>query len=516
MARLRYEAQRRLYSSRNGSGTLESQLNPEAMLELSQRRRVSLVPAETLYSTNWNAGVNALIVLQDTRWRDDRSIIGTMEVDLSGVTQLVYIAPNMLISVEDFFHHIELAIQTHDYLASTGIHAVSASQRTITELQGMRWTLQPPTVSQIRNPQVVRTTTLLDGSISLSFQGYQSAKNSQPRRLSNLDIEEIRNEGEKEFAGVFTSEYALPLFHEEYGYPDTNNRWDTLGEPSDRYNYYVNYAAPLPQPFIPATRPSWGDEDEDNTDDEVVFPSIWEDTPWEEDPGLDPNGFAPANEDEEDLESYFLGLSNLEADYLVISPNSVVEEVEQVEEQFYATQTNNLPEKMNELSVQEETSSTKGEPNDWLHQGSSQNIQSTEEAAHVGTDSLLTEQLERMDYPILPSMMQQATTEKALSITSAIYRSHIPNLSKLLGPLYSKTSPHGDRRFKTSDWTIIKEVKALVQTFPDLELPPADAYIIIETDGCMEGWGGVCKWKQSKFVSRRTEKICAYASGKFP
>ncbi|KAG6489102.1 hypothetical protein ZIOFF_050360 [Zingiber officinale] len=214
---------------------LRKQLNPEAELELSQRRRASLVPAETLYSTNWNAGVNALIVLRDTRWRDDRSIIGTMEVDLSG----------------------------------------------------------------------------------------------------------------------------------EYGYPDTNNRWDTLGEPSGKYNYYVNYAAPSPQPFIPATRPSWGDEDEDNTDDDAIFPSIWEDTPWEEDPDLDPNDLAPANEDEEDLESYFLGLSNLETDYPVISPNSVlpddnlqlpsywdnsdteseeywqqvVEEVEQVEEQFYATQT---------------------------------------------------------------------------------------------------------------------------------------------------------------------------------
>ncbi|KAG6520193.1 hypothetical protein ZIOFF_017231 [Zingiber officinale] len=94
-------------------------------------------------------------------------------------------------------------------------------------------------------------------------------------------------------------------------------------------------------------------------------------------------------------------------------------------------------------------------------------------------------------------------------------RSHIPNLSKLLGPLYSKTSPHGDRRFKSSDWAIIKEVKTLVQTLPNLELSPEDAYIIIETDGSMEGWGGVCKCKQAKFDPKKTEKICANASGKF-
>ncbi|KAG6532120.1 hypothetical protein ZIOFF_005958 [Zingiber officinale] len=85
-------------------------------------------------------------------------------------------------------------------------------------------------------------------------------------------------------------------------------------------------------------------------------------------------------------------------------------------------------------------------------------------------------------------------------------KSHIPNLSRLLGPLYSKTSPHGDRRFKSSDWAIIKEVKTLVQTLPDLELPPERAYIIIETDGSMEGWGGVCKWKPSKYDSRKAEK----------
>ncbi|KAG6537842.1 hypothetical protein ZIOFF_002944 [Zingiber officinale] len=94
-------------------------------------------------------------------------------------------------------------------------------------------------------------------------------------------------------------------------------------------------------------------------------------------------------------------------------------------------------------------------------------------------------------------------------------RSHIPNLSKILGPLYSKTSPHGDRRFKAADWEIIKEIKSLVQILPDLELPPQEAYLIIETDGSMEGWGGVCKWKMKKYDSRKTEKVCAYASGKF-
>ena len=54
-----------------------------------------------------------------------------------------------------------------------------------------------------------------------------------------------------------------------------------------------------------------------------------------------------------------------------------------------------------------------------------------------------------------------------------------------------------------------------VQNLPDLEIPPEDAYIILETDGCMEGWGGVVKWKSSKEGPRSSEKVCAYASGKF-
>nr|GEZ67590.1 putative polyprotein [Tanacetum cinerariifolium] len=54
-----------------------------------------------------------------------------------------------------------------------------------------------------------------------------------------------------------------------------------------------------------------------------------------------------------------------------------------------------------------------------------------------------------------------------------------------------------------------------VDPLPDLSIPPEEAYIILEVDGCMEGWGGVVKWKPKKEDLRNEEKICAYASGKF-
>ena len=56
----------------------------------------------------------------------------------------------------------------------------------------------------------------------------------------------------------------------------------------------------------------------------------------------------------------------------------------------------------------------------------------------------------------------------------------------------------------------------MVRNLPDLELPPKECHIILETDGCMEGWGGVCKWAPYKGAPKGKERVCAYASGKFP
>nr|QCA48085.1 polyprotein [Cacao red vein-banding virus] len=94
-------------------------------------------------------------------------------------------------------------------------------------------------------------------------------------------------------------------------------------------------------------------------------------------------------------------------------------------------------------------------------------------------------------------------------------RIYIPNLGKRLSPLYAKTSPTGERRFNRQDWQLVKEIKGMVQELPDLSIPPAKSCIIIESDGCMEGWGAICKWKTTKEDPRSTERICAYASGKF-
>ncbi|KAG6468805.1 hypothetical protein ZIOFF_073498 [Zingiber officinale] len=88
-------------------------------------------------------------------------------------------------------------------------------------------------------------------------------------------------------------------------------------------------------------------------------------------------------------------------------------------------------------------------------------------------------------------------------------QSYIPNLGKILGPLYSKTSPNGEKKMNSQDWALVRKVKAIIKELPNLTIPPAQCYMLIETDGCMEGWGGICKWKLQKHDSKAEEKICA-------
>nr|GEV51760.1 ORFIII-like polyprotein [Tanacetum cinerariifolium] len=66
-------------------------------------------------------------------------------------------------------------------------------------------------------------------------------------------------------------------------------------------------------------------------------------------------------------------------------------------------------------------------------------------------------------------------------------RNHIPKLRILLRPLYEKTNAHGDKRLKPSNYKLVRKIKEQVQRLPGLEIPPENAYIILETDGCMEG-----------------------------
>ena len=291
--RMRHELTRRLPRRSQGyNRTLESQMDPDAELNISQFRRAQSVPAEVLYQAGGlttqhqvyqhysdqrilvvgsqqlevpfitqqgferlqrsglqhlhiglimirlftlhrrAAGVNALVVIRDTRWSDDLSIIGTMEMDLTHDTQLAYIAPNMMLSISDFYNHIQLVIQTHgydtwrsgesnllltrsligrlsntsytgfrynvtnvsDYLTSRGVQVIPGQQYTAQELRGRLWTIRPPRTPEIQNPQEAVTEVRTDGSILLRFRNYGATPTPQQITRGEFDEEQLEEE----------------------------------------------------------------------------------------------------------------------------------------------------------------------------------------------------------------------------------------------------------------------------------------------------------------------------------
>jgi len=62
-----------------------------------------------------DTGVMALIIFRDTRWTGDLAIIGTMEADLSRGPQIVYITPDIMTSIHDFYNHIQVTVMTCGY-----------------------------------------------------------------------------------------------------------------------------------------------------------------------------------------------------------------------------------------------------------------------------------------------------------------------------------------------------------------------------------------------------------------
>lgn len=60
---------------------------------------------------------------------------------------------------------------------------------------------------------------------------------------------------------------------------------------------------------------------------------------------------------------------------------------------------------------------------------------------------------------------------------------------------------------------MVKQIKGIIKKLHPLILPTPNSYIIIETDGCLEGWGGILKWKHLEKSSPSQEKIARYCSG---
>lgn len=94
-------------------------------------------------------------------------------------------------------------------------------------------------------------------------------------------------------------------------------------------------------------------------------------------------------------------------------------------------------------------------------------------------------------------------------------RSFIPNLGRLLGPIYLKTKKNGERRFNKEDIKIIQKIKKCISSIPKLSLPLDSDFLIVESDGSATGWGAVLKKKPNPSSLKSSEEICRYGSGIF-
>ncbi|KAL4568034.1 hypothetical protein LXL04_023634 [Taraxacum kok-saghyz] len=89
-------------------------------------------------------------------------------------------------------------------------------------------------------------------------------------------------------------------------------------------------------------------------------------------------------------------------------------------------------------------------------------------------------------------------------------RPFIKDLGKIAGPLYSKTFITGQRYFNQEDVKLVQTLKEKIKNLPELALPLDTVYLIIETDGCSQGWGAVLCCKPNKFSEKSLERIYRY------
>ncbi|KAG6468387.1 hypothetical protein ZIOFF_073063 [Zingiber officinale] len=185
------------------------------------------------------AGTMALIVFRDTRWNtNDRSIIAAMEIDLAEGHQLIYVMPDIMLTIKDFFRHIQISIQTHgyeswegaeanllitrsitarlsntpnigfafrvekvaEYLRSKGVKAIDATKHSAIKFQGNQWNLRPSRVILPMQPSSLLSSTNYDGSTSIQFGGYQPAASSKAPLYNKEDDET----DEEHIVGVIT------------------------------------------------------------------------------------------------------------------------------------------------------------------------------------------------------------------------------------------------------------------------------------------------------------------------
>ncbi|XP_042424410.1 callose synthase 7-like isoform X5 [Zingiber officinale] len=157
-----------------------------------------------------------------------------MEIDLTHGSQLVYVIPDTMLTISDFYRNIQVSILARgyenwrngeanllitrglvgrlsntpnvgfayeiqnvvDYLASHGVRTLPGRSYNTRDVLGHNWVIRQSTVNIPMQPTEVNTRNMLDGSVSLQFDQYQAATSSSLPKFNSKD-EEIQSDEEE-------------------------------------------------------------------------------------------------------------------------------------------------------------------------------------------------------------------------------------------------------------------------------------------------------------------------------
>ncbi|KAG6508481.1 hypothetical protein ZIOFF_033855 [Zingiber officinale] len=179
-------------------------------------------------------GTLLLIVFRDNRWQGDQAIFATMEVDLTQGSQLVYVVPDTMLTISDFYRNIQISILARgyegwqngeanilvtrgmvgrlsntpnvgfayeiqnvvDYLFTHGVRALPGRRYNTREVQGQNWIIHQSSINIPMQPTEVNTRNLPDGRVSIHFDSYQTTITANPPHYNQRDEEILSDEDE--------------------------------------------------------------------------------------------------------------------------------------------------------------------------------------------------------------------------------------------------------------------------------------------------------------------------------
>ncbi|XP_042451010.1 deoxyuridine 5'-triphosphate nucleotidohydrolase-like [Zingiber officinale] len=124
-----------------------------------------------------------------------------MEIDLTNGNQLVYVIPNTMLTIADFYRNIQVSILTRGYeigrLSNTPNVGFAYEVRNVVDYLASHGVQALPGRSyRTRNPARVSTSNLLDGSISIHFDNYHAAATIDDPKYNFKDNEVDSDEDE--------------------------------------------------------------------------------------------------------------------------------------------------------------------------------------------------------------------------------------------------------------------------------------------------------------------------------